>query len=114
MSSSKKSSEWRGDDITRFPACYGGEEFVILYSHTSVEAAVILAERLRRRVEEHSLPHAAAQPLGKVMISLGIATFPQDGSTAEETLRTADATTYTSKVNGHNRVTSHSKNNKIS
>lgn len=92
----------RGTDTL---ARYGGEEFVVLCPEVSIEGATVVAERMRNAVCTQSFPHAEAQPLGYVSISVGVASYPADGKTAEEILKAADEGVYHSKKNGRNRVT---------
>ncbi|HLA76077.1 MAG TPA: diguanylate cyclase [Vicinamibacteria bacterium] len=91
----------REDDLA---ARYGGEEFVILYPGAPKEVAERLAENLRRTVEAHSFPHGTSQPLGKVTISGGVATFPEDALSAVDLLRAADQSLYEAKGAGRNRI----------
>lgn len=95
-------SQVRGTDTL---ARYGGEEFVVLCPEVAIDGATIVAERMRSAVCAQSFPHAEAQPLGCVSISVGVASFPADGKTAEEVLKAADEGVYHSKKNGRNRVT---------
>lgn len=83
-------------------ARYGGEEFALILAGTTGSAGVELGERVRQlvasrefRFEENVLP---------VTISLGLATFPQDGSTRTELLKAADRALYKAKEAGRNRV----------
>ena len=85
-------------------ARYGGEEFVVSLPRTGKEAAVMLAERLRVRVEAHAFPHAGTQPEGRLTISVGVATFPNDGDTAGEILGRADRAMARAKASGRNAV----------
>jgi diguanylate cyclase (GGDEF)-like protein len=78
---------------------YGGEEFVILLPETGKTAARGLSERLRKGIK--------AMPLGNlpnITISMGIASYPEDGRTAEELLKKADAALYEAKNKGRDRV----------
>jgi diguanylate cyclase (GGDEF)-like protein len=86
-------------------ARYGGEEFVILLLDADRESAVKTAEKLRRRVEEGPFAHANEQPLGCVSLSMGVATWPVNGTRGEELIDAADAALYFSKRSGRNRVT---------
>jgi diguanylate cyclase (GGDEF)-like protein/PAS domain S-box-containing protein len=88
------------------PARYGGEEFVLLCPQTPLESALTLANRLRELIASYSFSHGSFQPLGKVSISIGVATFPFDGQLPEEILKAADQALYASKKNGRNKVTS--------
>jgi diguanylate cyclase (GGDEF)-like protein/putative nucleotidyltransferase with HDIG domain len=73
-------------------ARYGGDEFALLMPDTTTEQAEVLAERLRTALEADYFLHAHG-----VTASIGIATFPDHGSTPEEILRFADAGMYLAK-----------------
>lgn len=90
---------------TEFVARYGGEEFVVLCSNSGPDEAFGFAEIARKAIEAETFPHGEAQPLGRVTVSIGVATY--DGnSTPAEILKQADAALYESKKSGRNRVTS--------
>ncbi len=91
----------RENDIV---ARYGGEEFAVILPGTTKAGAVIVAERLRQAIENTYFPHEEIQPLGKVTVSVGLATMPKDASTAEELTQKADAALYYAKRHGRNRV----------
>jgi diguanylate cyclase (GGDEF)-like protein len=86
-------------------ARYGGEEFAIILPSTSKSGAVRLAERLRRSAES-SAPQKPEDhcPVPGYTISLGVATFPDDGASVEELLLMADNAELTAKRLGKNRV----------
>jgi diguanylate cyclase (GGDEF)-like protein len=86
------------------PARYGGEEFVVLLPNTDKNGALRFAEKLRRGVETNEWPNATTQPLGRVTISGGVASFPEDGPGTAELIRSADAALYQCKRNGRNQV----------
>ncbi len=85
-------------------ARYGGEEFVLMLPETPKAGAQVRAERLRAYVEAHPFPHRETQPLGKITISIGVATYPEDGTTREEILEAADQALLRAKREGRNRV----------
>ena len=91
----------RNTDIV---ARYGGEEFVVLCPEVDATQATVLAEALRAAIESTPFPHGERQPLGKVTISLGVASFPAHGDTPDEVLRRADEALYEAKKGGRNRV----------
>lgn len=89
-----------GDRISR----YGGEEFALLMADTDREAACMVAERLRLAVAELDLPHPAAPDIGRVSISIGIATMvPADEQLCYILVAQADLALYTAKDAGRNR-----------
>lgn len=90
----------RHEDIL---ARYGGEEFVVLLRETDTPGAAILAERMRKVIEEKVI-HFEEHVI-QITISLGIATFKKDNfkSTAQF-IESADQKLYESKKSGRNKV----------
>src|SRR5205809_1095209 len=82
-------------------ARYGGEEFVILLPETSRAGAHVVADRIRRRIEERFRGRDAPQET----ISGGVATYPEDATSPEDLLRRADEGLYRAKADGKNRIT---------
>ncbi len=76
---------------------WGGEEFLILASHTGLEGASVLAERLRRQVADYPFE------IGGITASFGVASY-QAGDTPNTLIRRADEALYASKTGGRNRV----------
>jgi diguanylate cyclase (GGDEF)-like protein len=89
-----------------FPARYGGEEFAVILPAVDLKGALVVAERLRKRVEGFSFPGSdGKQPL-HVTISIGVTEFDPESSYApSEIIRDADRALYQSKEKGRNRVT---------
>ncbi len=87
-------------------ARYGGEEFILLVPETSKDGARVFAERLRKCIEEHPFHGRESQPSGRVTLSIGVSTFPEDGSDCETLISRADQALYQAKENGRNRVIS--------
>lgn len=85
-------------------ARYGGEEFIIVLPTTKKDGAIILAERIRQAVEEYPFEYRGSQPSGKLTISMGVATYSEDGSTPEELIEVADRGLYLAKTAGRNKV----------
>ena len=78
---------------------YGGEEFVVLASHTGEEGAVLLAERIRQNVA--AMQTVRGRNIG-ISVSIGVARM-QDTESAEEFFERADKALYSAKHNGRNR-----------
>lgn len=90
----------RGQDI----ACrYGGEEFAIVLSDSNLAGALQRAEILRQQVKQLSVEYAG-QLLGAVSVSMGIALFPDHGTSMGDVLRSADQALYSAKREGRDRV----------
>ena len=84
---------------------YGGEEFAVLLPETGREGALIAAKRICRTMEEQQFPGAdSSQPGGKVTVSVGVASYPEDGATNSELVAAADSALYEAKQQGRNRV----------
>jgi diguanylate cyclase (GGDEF)-like protein/PAS domain S-box-containing protein len=99
-----KSSCHRGGD---FPARYGGEEFAVLLPDVAREGAIVVAERVRARVQGMAIPHAASAIAGVVTISIGAATMlPSMEKDRQDLVFLADAALYRAKAGGRNRVES--------
>ena len=87
-------------------ACrYGGEEFVLMLAETPKDGATLLAEDLRRQIEQHPIQGEESQPGGKLTVSIGVATFPEDGDAGSTLLQNVDEALYQSKEKGRNCVT---------
>jgi diguanylate cyclase (GGDEF)-like protein len=121
-------------------ARYGGEEFCLVLIETNKKAAGIVAEKVRRLVQDHhfeiinglqavtamtsnSLNSNSFQPPshsedlanesehsngaklnGRITISMGVATFPEDATDPNHLIEIADQRLYTAKQRGRNRV----------
>lgn len=80
----------------------GGEEFAVLLPSTTLEQALIVAEELRRSVEELVF-HADEHSL-KVTITCGVASFSDADEAFENTMHRADEAMYRGKNSGRNRI----------
>jgi diguanylate cyclase (GGDEF)-like protein len=85
-------------------ARYGGEEFVVVLPETRKDMAAVIAEKMRRAIQESDFPKADTQPLGYVSASFGVATFDEDAESGESLLKAADECLYRAKDLGRNRV----------
>ncbi|MFP4473376.1 MAG: diguanylate cyclase [Candidatus Omnitrophota bacterium] len=83
---------------------YGGEEFALILVHTSREQAGIIAERLRRSIDQFSFPSPSGVGHLHFTASLGVASFPHDASSKNDLIALADKAMYQAKFNGKNQV----------
>lgn len=90
----------RGSDI----ACrYGGEEFTLILPEATLEVTKQRAEQLREGAK-HLHVHYRKQAVSRITLSLGVASFPEQGSNASSVLRAADEALYKAKNAGRDRV----------
>ena len=80
-------------------ARFGGDEFVIILPEANTAGAMIVAERLRKRVEQMEVPG-----FGQMTASFGVATFPNHASSRDALLAAVDHALYDAKNSGRNRV----------
>jgi diguanylate cyclase (GGDEF)-like protein len=86
---------------TDFAARYGGEEFLILCPEINHARALVHAERYRKLIE-------TCREMNAITVSIGVASFPESGLTADEVIQAADQALYLSKQNGRNQTTAFS------
>lgn len=79
----------------------GGDEFLAILPHTSIEGAMGVAEKLREALAE---PYALEAGTGRMTASVGVSLFPEHGSDPESLQRAADAALYRAKREGKNRT----------
>ena len=92
-----------GDLVAR----YGGEEFAVVLPNTSLEGAVLRAERARSAVEGAAIPHTASLISDRVTLSVGVACMtpqPRDGRDVRMLVEEADRNLYLAKHRGRDRV----------
>ncbi|MCB2193230.1 MAG: GGDEF domain-containing protein [Deltaproteobacteria bacterium] len=83
---------------------YGGEEFLVVLEAVGPQEAMAAAENLRAAIESHqfTLPDGKAAP--QVTVSLGAATYPDDGESYHQVVDKADYRLYQAKEQGRNQV----------
>jgi len=82
---------------------YGGEEFIIVMPETHKDDAYQLAERIRSKVEQNAFIVVAGEEIHRT-ISVGVASFPEDGLNPTEVVSRADEALYRAKDSGRNCV----------
>ena len=80
---------------------YGGDEFLLLLPNTSKVQGSALAERLLEAIREE--PFEGDPPI-TLTLSLGVASFPDDGHTPETLFEKADQRHYSAKRHGRDRA----------
>ena len=96
----------RGIDIL---GRWGGEEFVALLPGASPEAALLVAQRVRRNVERSVVPvgktsSGEACEEVRVTLSVGVASFQGEGDSIDRMMERADHALYAAKASGRNQV----------
>jgi two-component system cell cycle response regulator len=90
------------DDESRQATRFGGDEYQTILPGLSKKEALEVAERIRRRVEEHTFEERGVKI--NPTLSLGVATYPEDGQTRAALTRSADDALYRAKKSGGNAV----------
>lgn len=85
-------------------ARYGGEEFALLLRSTNIEGAFIVAERLRRGIEELEVTHNGRRI--PCTVSVGVALLDENITRPTELIEAADERLYQAKRKGRNRTES--------
>jgi len=87
-------------------ARYGGEEFVLVLPDTESQDAVALAERFRQAIASMQVIHSDYGKAIHITISIGVASFPNDGHSLESLYKLSDSALYLAKHRGRNQVRS--------
>ena len=82
---------------------YGGDEYVVLLVETRAEEAILVAERMRKMIEEKSFGQGMGLDI-HLTISIGIAAFPEHATTKQNLLNLADQAMYRGKDSTRNVV----------
>jgi len=84
-------------------ARYGGDEFIVVLPETPASGALVIAERLRRAIEEHRF----LEPQGiaaRISASFGISTYPDHALSPEGLIQKADQAMYRVKEREKNGI----------
>ncbi len=82
---------------------YGGEEMTIILNNTSHESAVNIAQKVCNTIASKKFELTPELEVN-VTISLGVATYPDNGNTPSEIIEYADKCLYNAKETGRNKV----------
>ena len=93
------------DDEYIFLARYGGEEFAVIIYGISTGESQLLAEAVRKRIEELHIPNDNSLVSQFLTISIGGCTMkPKAGQKSDALVNTADSMLYQAKNSGRNRI----------
>jgi len=84
---------------------YGGDEFIIVLPSAEKKQAFYIAERIKNEVKEHKLSIEDVPEKIQLSVSIGISSFPQDGTDKKMLIDKADFALYRSKKIGKDTVT---------
>lgn len=84
-------------------ARYGGDEFVVLLPETDLSGGLVLAEKIRQGTAALRVQTGDGGTI-RASLSIGVAAYPTDGTTADELLIAADQAMFASKRAGRDRV----------
>ena len=79
---------------------WGGEEFLIISTQTTIDEAEVIGEKLRAIIEYYSF-----DTIGNITCSFGISEYKDTDKSSKDVIKRADDALYGSKNNGRNRVT---------
>jgi len=95
-------TSFRGSDV---PCRYGGEEFTLILIDSTLDQTEARARDLQRRVQEIRLDLGDGRTSpAPPTLSIGVASFPTHGTTAESLIRSADQALYVAKSRGRNTI----------
>ncbi len=83
---------------------YSGGRFAVLFPETAKDAAISVSDKLRYLIEGYPFPKKESQPLGKMTISISVATCPADGDTVAELIEGLERAVLDAEKSGGNRV----------
>lgn len=85
-------------------ARYGGEEFTVIMPNTNKDTAVTIAERLKKDIEDFFSSMKVPEGITTLTASIGVSTFPEDGTDKDTLIHKADIALYEAKRLGKNKV----------
>jgi diguanylate cyclase (GGDEF)-like protein len=81
---------------------YGGDEFIIVMPETIKSEAAVVADRIRRSVED--ITFASGTSHVRITVSIGAASYPQDVTDKQALIKAADDALYAAKEDGRNAL----------
>jgi len=96
-------SSVKSEDVV---ARVGGDEFIILIEDVNDEELVSIIERIRSKIQE---PVKCKNEIFTITFSIGVSSFPKDGTDSETLISYADMAMYKAKELGRNTFASYDK-----
>jgi len=100
--------------VTENVARIGGDEFAVIFYEPEgprqegsrhPQSVFDIAQRFQQHVQQHKFPKMVGLAQGSLTVSGGLATFPWDGMTVDELVKSADERALQSKRQGKNAIT---------
>jgi len=82
---------------------YGGDEFVMVLSHTALDDAIMVAERVRQQIEKKRFLAREKMEI-RLTASIGVASVPEHANSKSQILKAADEALYGVKKAVRNKV----------
>ena len=86
-------------------ARYGGEEFIVLLPDTNAQQAILVAQKIRKKIEKTPYNHKGEDIY--ITISIGLSVYQEGDNSLSDIIQKADEALYKAKENGRNRVQSY-------
>lgn len=97
--------------LTRSSDCvarYGGEEFGFILPNTTIEGALIIADKIHEEVQNLALEHESSTVSDLVTVSIGLVSIiPQRLDHSDSIVALADSALYQAKADGRNQTCVH-------
>jgi len=93
--------ELRATDV---PCRYGGDEFAVVLPETDADEARRVAQRMLDTVRALPVRPPRGSEALRLSLSIGVATYPEDGETAGDLIASADSRLYLAKQSGRSQV----------
>ena len=84
------------------PIRWGGEEFLIIFTHTNINGALLACEKLKKTIEQTKVKKDDKEI--SFTVSIGLSSMTNEDKSIEDAIERADSALYKAKLNGKNRI----------